>query len=149
MSELPPAPDGLCHQGIELRYQQIYAVTSQPGYVPYYHFHIHDAQGTELGHINLRVGDTEHIHRVAGHIGYAIHSEHRGNGHAALACLALRPWVKQFYDEVWITCHPANTASRKTIEKIGGQYVDTVRIPEHECAYQNGERLKRRYRWGV
>ncbi|MAX25347.1 MAG: GNAT family N-acetyltransferase [Phycisphaeraceae bacterium] len=149
MAQLPPAPDDLAFASVVLRCDRIVMALADPSYVPYYHFHIHNTQGAELGHINFRVGDTEHIRKVAGHIGYAIHSEQRGNGYAAQACEAIRPWVRHFYDEVWITCDPQNIASRRTIEKLDTRYVDTIDIPEHEKQYQLGTRQKCRYRWRV
>ena len=42
------------------------------GLVPYYHFRIIDVDGTDVGHINFRVGDTEHVRVSAGHIGFEI-----------------------------------------------------------------------------
>ncbi|MFG0249304.1 MAG: GNAT family N-acetyltransferase [Phycisphaeraceae bacterium JB051] len=149
MAQLPPPPDDLAYGDVVLRCDRIVMALSDPRYAPYYHFHIHNEQGTELGHINFRVGDSEHITLVAGHIGYAIHAEQRGHGYAAQACHAIRPWVRPFYDEVWITCDPQNAASRRTIEKLDTRYVDTINIPEHEQQYQLGARQKCRYRWRV
>tara|TARA_B100000941_G_C28425316_1_gene511119 strand:+ start:455 stop:880 length:426 start_codon:yes stop_codon:yes gene_type:complete len=137
----------LCFENVYLHCQKVVDGIPHLGYVPYYHFLISNDAGTPLGHINFRVGDTEHVTNVAGHIGYGIHAEHRGQGYAAKACLALKPWIKQFYRQVWITSDPKNAASRKTVEKIGAEYVDTIDVPEHETQYQQGSKTKCRYRW--
>lgn len=47
--------------------------------------------------------------------------------------------------EVLITCSPENTPSRKTIEKAGFQYIDTVNVPADHYLYRRGEKVKNRY----
>lgn len=147
MSDLPDAPGDLQYDGVRLVFEHSVEGVPHLGYVPYYHFHIVDNLGVVLGHINFRVGDTEHVQMVAGHIGYAIHAEHRGNGYAAKACIALRPWARMFYSQVWLTADPGNAASIKTILKLGARHVDTVDVPPHEIQYQQGSKRKCRYLW--
>ena len=149
MSNLPPAPVDLFFQEIHLACVKVVDGQSHLGYVPYYHFQIRDDTDRQVGHINFRVGDTEHVIKVAGHIGYGIHTEHRGHGYAAKACQALEPWIREFYEHVWITTDPGNLASCRTLEKIGACYVDTVEVPPHEQQYQQGSKVKCRYRWTV
>ena len=48
--------------------------------------------------------------------------------------------------ELWITCNPDNIASRKTCERLGAEYVETVSLPRDHVLYQRGEREKCRYR---
>jgi RimJ/RimL family protein N-acetyltransferase len=50
---------------------------------------------------------------------------------------------------VWITCHPGNTPSIRTIEALGATYVETVDLPPGHPARLAGERQKRRYRLDV
>jgi tagatose 1,6-diphosphate aldolase len=131
---------------IRLRFSHI--VDGDPAHdlVPFYHFRIltHDRQ--EAGHINFRVGDTEHIRLFAGHLGFAINEPFRGRGWAGQACRALAPFVRTIYNTVIMTCDPDNLASRRTIEKLGAQFLEEVSLtrPVSHC---DGIRTKRRYEW--
>lgn len=149
MQTLPLPPDDLAYGEVRLRF--IAAIDGDPvlGLVPYYHFHIFNNDSTHVGHINFRVGDTPHIEQAAGHIGYGIFTEHRGNGYASQACLALQPLIARHYDQVWITCDPGNHASRRTIENMGGIFIDQVDVPQDDPHFQRGSSVKRRYRWSV
>ena len=103
--------------------------------------------GEELGTINLRVGSTPHIERYAGHIGYAVHPAHRGHRYAARAVLLLIPLAGRLgIDPLWITCDPENTASRKTLELAGAEFVAIVDVPEDCIIRQRGHPRKCRYR---
>jgi tagatose 1,6-diphosphate aldolase len=99
------------------------------------------------GHINFRVGHTEHVRVSAGHIGFEITEPFRGRGYARQACQAIAPFVRSIYEWVTITCDPENPASRRTIEKLGAQFVDEVVVPVEDPHYQRGSRMKRRYQW--
>lgn len=48
-------------------------------------------------------------------------------------------------DEIIITCSPENTASRRTIEKLGGELLETVEVPEDHWLYERGELVKNIY----
>ncbi len=144
---LPIPPDALSHGGVLLRFAKIVPGEPSRGFVPYYHFHIIAPGGPDVGHINFRVGDTEHILLCAGHIGFEILEAHRGHGYALQACRAIAPFVASLYDAVTITCDPDNHASRRTIERLGACFVDEVVVPQHDPHYQRGSRWKRRYRW--
>ena len=48
--------------------------------------------------------------------------------------------------ELWITCNPENVASRKTCERLGAVYIETVSLPTNHILYERGERQKCRYR---
>ena len=102
------------------------------GFVPYYHFRILVAQGAKVGHINFRVGDTEHVRLCGGHIGYEVSEAFRGHSYALQACRALAPFVRSFYEAVVITCDPDNLASMRTIERLGARFIDEVAVPPHE-----------------
>jgi predicted acetyltransferase len=117
------------------------------GFVPYYHFHILTADGLDVGHINFRVGDTEHVRICAGHIGFEIAEAFRGRGYVLQACRAMAPFVRSIYQTVTITCDPDNLASRRTIESLDAQFIDEIAVPVHDPHYQRGSRTKRRYRW--
>lgn len=100
-----------------------------------------------MGHINFRVGDTEHVRVCAGHVGFEVSEAHRGHGYALQACRAIAPFVASLYETVTITCDPENQASRRIIEQLGASFVDEVPVPPHDPQYQKGSRWKRRYRW--
>ena len=51
--------------------------------------------------------------------------------------------------ELWVTCNPDNIASRRTCELAGGVLVEIVDLPEDIDMYQEGERRKCRYRFGM
>ena len=112
-----------------------------------YHFRILAADDLDVGHINFRVGSTEHVRVCAGHIGFEIREQFPGHGYAFQACRAIAPFVRSVYDSVTITCDPDNQASRRTIERLGASFTDEVPVPEHDPHYQRGSRSKRRYRW--
>jgi predicted acetyltransferase len=115
---------------------------------PAYRFRMINARsGEELGGINLRIGSTPHIERYAGHIGYHVHPEHRGNRFAARSVRLVIPLAKRHDLEVlWITCDPENAASRRTAELAGAQFIEIVDVPENNEIYQAGHPRKCRYR---
>jgi len=140
-------PPALSFEEVILRFVRIVPGDPSRDFVPAYHFRILLLDGADVGHINFRVGDTNHVRICAGHIGFEIGEEHRGHGYAFEACRAIAPFVRSIYDEVIITCDPDNVASRRTIEKLGASFMDEVPVPEHDPHYKRGSRLKRRYKW--
>jgi tagatose 1,6-diphosphate aldolase len=116
--------------------------------VPAYHFRlIHGPSGEDAGHINLRVGHTVHVERYAGHIGYSVAEPHRGHRYAARAVRLLLPAARRLgLDPVWITCDPENTASRRTLEIVGAEFVEIVDVPANCVIFQGGHPRKCRYR---
>jgi tagatose 1,6-diphosphate aldolase len=145
--ELVAPPQSLSFGEIALRFSHIVPGEPSRGFVPYYHFRIIAADGSDVGHINFRVGDTEHVCVSAGHIGFEIAESFRGHGYALQACLAIAPFVRSVRGAVTITCDPDNLASRRTIERLGAEFVDEVAVPSDDPHYQRGSRMKRRYRW--
>jgi predicted acetyltransferase len=142
-----PAPSGPLQWGeVSLKFVEVVPGNPQRGLAPFYHFHIIAAE-TEVGFINLRVGNSEHVQMFAGHIGYTVEEPFRGRGYARQACHALAPFVRSIYPAVIITCDPDNYASIRTIEKLGAQFVEEVAVPARDPMYDRGARIKRRYRW--
>ena len=132
---------------------ELHLVEESPGdptrnYVPTYKFKMSLAgQDNEIGHIQLRVGNTHHIVMYAGHIGYGVAPEHRGHRYAARACKLLFPLtIGHGLRTLWITCNPDNIASRRTCELAGARLVEIVDLPADTDMYQEGERQKCRYR---
>jgi predicted acetyltransferase len=145
--ELPRPPIGLRWGDVTLRFAEIVPGNPQRGFVPSYHFRILNRNDQDVGYINLRVGQTEHVRLFAGHIGYEIQKGFRGHGYAGQACRALAPFVRQVCSEVVFTCDPDNFASIRTIEKLGAKFIEQVAVPAHDPLYERGSRIKRRYIW--
>ncbi|SDF82575.1 GNAT family N-acetyltransferase [Terriglobus roseus] len=103
--------------------------------------------GDEVGGIRFRLESTQHVLLYAGHIGYNVHPKHRGNHYAARAVRLLVPIAKAIkIDPLWITCDPENMASRRTLEWIGADYVETVNVLYNNAVFLAGHPRKRRYR---
>lgn len=150
----PPPTDALRRPSETLFFGDVllYFVRIIPGdptrdFVPAYHFRILITDDSDVGHINFRVGDTEHARTCAGHIGFEIGEQFRGHGYALQACHAIAPFVRSVSGTVTITCDPHNVASRRTIERLGTSFIDEVAVPLHDPHYERGSYLKRRYRW--
>ncbi|MBM3189564.1 MAG: GNAT family N-acetyltransferase [Chloroflexi bacterium] len=107
----------------------------------------HPGEKEQLGSIQLRIGDSEHLRLYAGHIGYGVAPEHRGHHYAARACRLLMPLARSHgFRALWITCDPDNIASRRTCELAGAEFVEIVDLSEDSDMYRNGSRQKCRFR---
>lgn len=136
------------HAGpIKLVFEEFVDIEPGGPLVPFYHFKIADSKGTVVGHLNFKVGNTDHIMQCAGHIGYEILPAHRGNAYAYFACIAIRPFIRIFYTEVVLTSDPENTPSIKTIEKLRAAFINEISVPGHDPAHNRGVNRKRRYTW--
>ena len=99
------------------------------------------------GSISLRIGDNEDLRLFLGHVGYNVYPAARGHRYAERACRLLIPLARRHgLKELWITCNPENIASRKTCERLGASYVQTVALPVGHVLYERGEREKCRFR---
>jgi predicted acetyltransferase len=84
-----------------------------------------------VGRLMLRHSLNEFFSRVGGHIGFVVVPEHRRRGYAT-------EMLRQGLDharsigltKVLVTCDEGNIASRRTIEKCGGEYEDSHVGPE-------------------
>ena len=96
--------------------------TSRPdGYVP--DTVLWWVDGTEfLGRLGIRHWLTESLARVGGHIGYSVAPAARRRGHAtAMLAAALPVTLALGIDPALVTCDVDNVASRRVIERNGGQ----------------------------
>ena len=86
-----------------------------------------------------------------GHIGYNILKEYRGNSYAYHACRVLFKIAKEEFgmEELIITCSPENTASYKTLKKLGGELIDYVQVPAGHPLYAAGEKTKYIFRYRI
>jgi predicted acetyltransferase len=144
-------PDVLANDQVQLRLRVTESAEDSIWKVPTYRFDIqlrHTAE--KVGHINLRVGDTEVIQFYVGHIGYGIDKPHRGHHYAESACRILRPFArKNGLQTIWITCAPANIASKRTLERLGAEFVGIFDVPADYPLPPGSIRQKCRYRVSV
>lgn len=118
------------------------------GRLPCYFFLIRSCENDKiLGQCDLRVGEHETM-PFAGHIGYRIHSSHRGHAYAQKATRLLLAFAHRIgMEELLITCDPDNVASQKTLEHLAGDYLGCFVVPEDHVCYFAGDREKLRYRF--
>ncbi len=103
--------------------------------------------GSIMGKISLRIAQTEQIRKYAGHIGYSVDPNYRGNRLAARSCLLILPLaLSHGINPVWITCNPENHASRRTCKIIGAKLIETIPIPSNNPLYNWDTKWKCRYR---
>ncbi len=123
------------------------------GLVPAYHFWMQwrdeATQTTRVaGGISVRIGQDVNLEYYAGHIGYHVFPPAQGRHFAERACRLVLPLLRHYgVRPTWITANPDNLPSRRTCERLGAAYVDTVPLPATHPFYLKGERLKCRYRW--
>ena len=100
------------------------------GWVPAYYFGIYDFNANKIGFCDLRVGYSDGLY-YGGHIGYTVYEEHRGHHYALKACKLMFELAKKHGMEyLYITCNPANTPSRKTLEGLEGELIEIAELPE-------------------
>ena len=116
------------------------------GEMPILFFNIRLLDGTRIGQCDLRVGDSDKT-EVLGHIGYGIYEQYQGHHYAVRACRLLMDYARRSHmDHVDITCDTDNYPSIRTCELLGAEKLGTIPVPPDNIDYQNGSRLKYRYR---
>jgi predicted acetyltransferase len=141
-------PGELADGDVVLRLAAAQPADPVKGWVPCYTFHIVSvATGSAAGAIRFRVGNSENLRLYSGHVGYDVEPEFRGYHFAARALRLIMPLARLHgLSELWITCSPENTASRRTCEIAGAEFIEIVDLPPHLDMYQRGDRRKCRYR---
>lgn len=141
-------PGRLTDDDLELGLVEQYTGDPSINYAPAYKFKMALAgRDEEIGRIQLRISEANHIILYGGHVGFSVQPQHRGHRYAARACRLLFPLARSHgMETLWITCNPDNLASRRTCELAGGRLVEIVDLPEDTDMYQRGERQKYRYR---
>lgn len=78
-----------------------------------------------VGAVNIRLGLNEWLKQKGGHVGYGISPKYRGNGYAkVLLQYAIDVLKSVQIEQILVTCDETNTASRKTIEALGGEQIE-------------------------
>ncbi len=142
-------PGVLADGDLQLLLRRTMRGDARRGLVPEYIFDMVSPvqPATVMGGLSLRIGQTEHIEKYAGHIGYAVDPPYPGRRLAARSCLLVLPLARAHgINPLWITCNPENTASRRTCEIVGSTLVETVPIPPGDPLYQWDTKWKCRYR---
>lgn len=113
--------------------------------IPFYYWDIL-VDDEFVGRICLRVGYNYHSY-YNGNVGYEIAPRYRGHGYAAAACRMILPVARAHgMDYLILSCAESNVASAKTIERIGGRYLETVAVPADYFAYYEGIEDRRIYK---
>jgi tagatose 1,6-diphosphate aldolase len=116
-------------------------------HVPAYLFNMQSDSGQYAGRIRLRVGWNEQIIPYAGQVGYAVEAAYRGRHFAERACRMILPLARRHgMIELWITCQPDNVASRRTLERLGAEFVHILDVPDQYPMDAGVERKKMCYR---
>lgn len=141
-------PGRLIDADLELVLTDVYSGNTSLQRVPVYQFDMTlTGQGVIIGKIDLRVGNTPHILRYGGHIGYEVSPGYRGHHYAARSVRLILPLARSHdLHTLWITCNPDNWASRRTCELAGFVFVEIVDLPPSSEMIQDGEQRKCRYR---
>ncbi|HEX8915913.1 MAG TPA: GNAT family N-acetyltransferase, partial [Humisphaera sp.] len=99
------------------------------------------------GALSLRVGHSQATELYYGHIGYSVYPPARGHRYALRAARLVLPLARAHgLRFIWLTCNPDNAPSRRTIELLGGRYVNTIPVPPGEPLYERGEVRKSRFK---
>ena len=91
--------------------------------------------GKIAGRLSIRHELNDFLALVGGHIGYGVAPEFRGQGIATYMLKYGLEFMRERGEEkVFISCHSENAASRRIIEKCGGEFAALVPHP-----YENDE----------
>ena len=141
--------DDLKSNEIFLRLERTADAQPEKRWLPAYYFAVCLHDGTKIGYCDLRIGHNDKTY-IGGNIGYGIDEAYRGHHYAAKACaLLFKLAVKHGMEYLIITCVPENTASSKTCQLAGGQFLETAAIPEDNEMYAEGKRKVMVYRFDL
>jgi predicted acetyltransferase len=106
--------------------------------------------GEFIGRLEFRHELNDHLLEIGGHIGYSIRPNRRRQGWGNhILDLGLEKAGELGMDRVLLTCDPSNIASRKIIEKNGGQFENRADLVRDGLEYHKlrfwidvGEHLK-------
>lgn len=143
--------DSLIDNELELVLDYTVPTNSEKNYVPAYFFNMFHREFKEnIGKIDLRIGFNENIY-YGGQVGYMVLEKFRGNRYAMRSLkLIFKLAKKHQFKELWVNCHPENTASKRTLELAGGKCMGIVEIPEHIDsfdAFNNNDNKRCRFKF--
>ncbi len=123
-------------------------VPAGPDGLPFYFYDILTG-GQPVGKISIRVGGNFHTY-YNGNIGYEVDEPHRGHGYAQAACRMVLP-VARYHGmtALYLTCAEGNIASRRTIEHLGAEFLETCPVPREYFAWREGMERQRIYRLAI
>ena len=99
---------------------------------------IRRSDGRLVGMIQVRHTLNDYLAAFGGHIGYSVRPSERRKGYASAMLRDVLPYCRGLgLDRVLVTCFEENTGSRRTIEKNGGIYENSVVDPT------DGESMRR------
>ncbi len=89
-------------------------------------------------------------HTMNGNIGYEVDGPHRGHGYARAACRLVLP-VARYHGmtSLYLICAEGNIASRRTIEHLGAEFLETCPVPREYFAWREGMERQRIYRLAI
>ncbi|KHD44187.1 GNAT family N-acetyltransferase [Streptococcus hongkongensis] len=95
-------------------------------WVPSIQFVAFDDNGMALGFLSLRLRLTDHLLEVGGHIGYSVRPSQRNKGIAKqMLTEGIKVARQKNIQEILVTCHENNPASRAVIMANFGRLEDT------------------------
>lgn len=141
------------HEGEIVDLKERYRVSEKNAYdgVPTVYYEIlRHSDGVKVGTIDLRLTVEGNMYYY-GHIGYNVLKAYRGHNYAYHACRLLFEIAKNEFgmDELILTCSPDNTASYKTLTKLGGEPAELVKVPPGHPLYNRGEKDKYVFRYKI
>lgn len=134
--------DQIAREGMTLRIIEKSEGTAE--LLPFYYYDILVGE-SPIGKISIRIGDNFHSY-YNGHIGYEIDERAQGHGYARQACDLVLD-VARFHgmSRLYLTCDEDNTASYRTIEKLGGSLLEICDVPKEYFAWFEGIKRHRIY----
>jgi predicted acetyltransferase len=117
-------PDGFARYVEALRARALPDTPRPAGFVP--DTVLWWVEGAEfVGRISIRHRLTPFLREIGGHIGYGVRVARRGEGHATAMLAAALPVAFDLgIDPALVTCDVDNLASRRVIERNGGELDD-------------------------
>ena len=118
-------------------------VTQKNGIISIYYGMYLKNTSTRVGMIDLRIGVNEELY-YAGNIGYRVFEKYRGHHYAYYASKKVLELAREEYSMsfLYITCSPDNLASKKTLEKLSGHFVERAQVPSWHWLTQRNEAVK-------
>src|SRR4051812_21109848 len=152
--EASPLHSKMVDGDLELSLIEQKPVSDPDSNIPGYFFLMKNSEsGIEMGGINLRAGYTENIQLFRGNIGFTVLKSFQGHGYSARSCALLLPLIRALnLNPIWLTCNLNNIPSKKVIESIGAEYLETTIVRQDSPYiqfYPEGALNKLRFIWNT